>query len=84
MAALTLNQQQQGHIAAANLRRAFSGIVAGNVKEDGIRAVEQHGPFTIHGEQTIVEAMDRLLIAFAQQNRMKLQGEYTPCYHLAV
>ncbi|MES9852884.1 MAG: nucleotide 5'-monophosphate nucleosidase PpnN [Candidatus Thiodiazotropha sp. L084R] len=84
MAALKLNRQQQGHIAAANLRCAFSGIVAGNVKEDGIRAVEEHGPFVIHGEQEIVEAMDRLLISFAEQNRMKLQGDYSPCYHLAV
>ena len=25
---------------AANLRRAFSGIVAGNVKEQGIQAIE--------------------------------------------
>jgi predicted Rossmann-fold nucleotide-binding protein len=84
MAALKLSRRQQGHIGAAHLRRAFSGIVAGNVKEGGIRAVEQHGPFTIHGEQVIVDAMDRLLIAFARQNRMKLQGEYAPCYHLAV
>lgn len=84
MAALKLSRQQRGHVAAVNLRRAFSGIVAGNVKEDGIRAVEQHGPFLIHGEQEVVEAMDRLLISFAQQKRMKLQGDYLPCYHLAV
>ncbi|RLW57450.1 MAG: LOG family protein, partial [gamma proteobacterium symbiont of Stewartia floridana] len=84
MARLQLNRQQQAHLAAANLRKAFSGIVAGNVKEDGIRAVEQHGPFKLHGEQQVVDAMDRLLIAFAEQNRMKLQGDYSPCYHLAL
>ncbi|MCG7873043.1 MAG: nucleotide 5'-monophosphate nucleosidase PpnN [Candidatus Thiodiazotropha lotti] len=84
MAQLQLNRQQQAHLAAANLRKAFSGIVAGNVKEDGIRAVEQHGPFKLHGEQQVVDAMDRLLIAFAEQNRMKLQGDYSPCYHLAL
>ena len=82
MASLALNRGQDGHIMAAHLRRAFSGIVAGNVKEDGIRAVEQQGPFVIHGEQHIVSAMDRLLISFAEQNRMKLQGDYSPCYHL--
>lgn len=82
MAALKLNHQQDGHDMAANLRRAFSGIVAGNVKEDGIHAVEQHGPFVIHGEQEIVAAMDNLLISFAEQNRMKLQGDYSPCYQL--
>ncbi|MEW8385038.1 MAG: pyrimidine/purine nucleotide monophosphate nucleosidase domain-containing protein [Candidatus Thiodiazotropha taylori] len=31
-----------------------------------------------------MDAMDRLLIAFAEQNRMKLQGDYSPCYHLAL
>ncbi|MET0109429.1 MAG: nucleotide 5'-monophosphate nucleosidase PpnN [Candidatus Thiodiazotropha sp.] len=79
---LDLTAGQDGHEMAANLRRAFSGIVAGNVKEDGIRAVETHGPFIINGDAEIVAAMDRLLIAFAEQNRMKLQGDYSPCYEL--
>ncbi|MES9925888.1 MAG: nucleotide 5'-monophosphate nucleosidase PpnN [Candidatus Thiodiazotropha endolucinida] len=79
---LDLTAGQDGHEMAANLRCAFSGIVAGNVKEDGIRAVERHGPFIIHGDAKIVAAMDRLLIAFAEQNRMKLQGDYSPCYEL--
>ncbi|MES9946997.1 MAG: nucleotide 5'-monophosphate nucleosidase PpnN, partial [Candidatus Thiodiazotropha sp.] len=39
MSELNLTRDQDGHEMAANLRRAFSGIVAGNVKEDGIRAV---------------------------------------------
>ncbi len=82
MAELSLGRQQEPYRLVANLRRAFSGIVAGNVKEDGIKAVEQHGPFVIQGESAIVSAMDRLLIAFVEQNRMKLQGEYSPCYQL--
>ncbi|MES9988070.1 MAG: nucleotide 5'-monophosphate nucleosidase PpnN [Candidatus Thiodiazotropha endolucinida] len=82
MSELDLTAGQDGHEMAANLRCAFSGIVAGNVKEDGIRAVERHGPFIIHGDVKIVAAMDRLLIAFAEQNRMKLQGDYSPCYEL--
>ncbi|MEJ2593052.1 MAG: nucleotide 5'-monophosphate nucleosidase PpnN [Candidatus Thiodiazotropha sp.] len=82
MAALSLHRDQAPYLLAANLRRAFSGIVAGNVKEDGIRAVEAHGPFAIHGEKAIVEAMDHLLMAFVEQNRMKLQGDYSPCYQL--
>ncbi|MES9946256.1 MAG: pyrimidine/purine nucleotide monophosphate nucleosidase domain-containing protein, partial [Candidatus Thiodiazotropha sp.] len=77
-----LTRDQDGHEMAANLRRAFSGIVAGNVKEDSIRAVEKNGPFIIRGDSEIVTAMDRLLIAFAEQNRMKLQGDYSPCYQL--
>jgi pyrimidine/purine-5'-nucleotide nucleosidase len=82
MAALSLHRRQEPYQLAANLRRAFSGIVAGNVKEDGIKAVEAHGPFAIHGEQEIVSAMDSLLMAFVEQNRMKLQGDYAPCYQL--
>ncbi len=82
MAGLSLHRDQPVHRLAANLRRAFSGIVAGNVKEDGIQAVERHGPFEIHADRKIVAAMDDLLQRFVQQRRMKLQGEYTPCYTL--
>jgi hypothetical protein len=71
------------HHLAVNLRRAFSGIVAGNVREEGIRAVEQHGPFAIHGDRAIMEQLDALLAAFVQQNRMKLPGKrYEPCYRI--
>jgi predicted Rossmann-fold nucleotide-binding protein len=82
MAGLSLHREQPAHKLAANLRRVFSGIVAGNVKEDGIQAVEQHGPFEIHADPRMVAAMDDLLQRFVQQRRMKLQGEYTPCYTL--
>ena len=68
---------------AADLRRAFSGIVAGNVKEDGMRAIEQFGPFEIHGDPDIMRALDALLRAFVDQRRMKIPGEYRPCYRLA-
>src|SRR3546814_586152 len=50
MAALDLHQGRKPHELAADLRRAFSGIVAGNVKEDGLRRIEQFGPFEIHGD----------------------------------
>lgn len=83
MAALALHRAQPVHALAANLRRAFSGIVAGNVKEYGIRAIEQHGPFELHGEQSLVGELDRLLSAFVEQRRMKiLAGEYRPVYRL--
>ncbi len=82
MAGLSLDRNQEPHRLAANLRRAFSGIVAGNVKEEGIKAVESLGPFVIRGDAAIVGAMDRLLQAFVAQNRMKLQGDYSPCYQL--
>jgi len=80
---LQLHRNQAPHRLAANLRRAFSGVVAGNVKEQGIRAIEQHGPFELHGEPQIMRSMDALLRAFVEQQRMKLPGSsYTPCYRI--
>ncbi|MRV71556.1 DUF3412 domain-containing protein [Duganella sp. FT92W] len=78
---LNLHKNQPVHLLAANLRRAFSGVVAGNVKEDGIRAIEQYGHFELHGETEIMGPMDALLASFVAQSRMKLAGKaYTPCY----
>ncbi|HKS15483.1 MAG TPA: nucleotide 5'-monophosphate nucleosidase PpnN, partial [Pseudomonas sp.] len=45
MANLALHRELPPHELAANLRRAFSGIVAGNVKDKGIRLIEEHGPY---------------------------------------
>jgi hypothetical protein len=70
------------HRLAAQLRRAFSGIVAGNVKEAGLRLIEQRGPFEIHGEAELLAPLDALLASFVRQRRMKLSGEYHPCYRL--
>lgn len=80
---LNLKQHQPPHLLAASLRRAFSGIVAGNVKEDGIRAIEKYGHFEIRGDTDILEPMDRLLASFVVQHRMKLPGKkYMPCYRI--
>jgi len=83
MRALRLAQDQPVHERAANLRRAFSGIVAGNIKEYGVNAIEKYGPFELTGEASIMQPLDQLLRAFVAQRRMKLAGaEYTPCYRL--
>lgn len=82
MAALDLHHGRRPQDLAADLRRAFSGIVAGNVKEDGMRRIEQFGSFKINGDPNIMQAMDALLRAFVQQRRMKIAGEYKPCYVL--
>lgn len=83
MAALNLNKDQPPQQLAANLRRAFSGIVAGNVKESGIKAIEKHGPFLLNGEPNIMAMMDKLLREFVEQQRMKLPGAtYVPCYKI--
>jgi hypothetical protein len=83
MQSLKLHRQQPTHELAANLRRAFSGIVAGNVKEDGIRAIAAHGPFELSAEPALMQKLDALLTSFVAQGRMKLDGQpYTPCYVL--
>jgi hypothetical protein len=83
MRALRLTRDQPVHERAANLRRAFSGIVAGNIKEYGVNAIEKHGPFELTGEAAIMQPLDELLRSFVSQRRMKLAGsEYTPCYRL--
>ena len=82
MAGLDLHHGRKPHELAADLRRAFSGIVAGNVKEDGMRRIEEHGPFEIHGDADIMQSLDALLRAFVEQRRMKIAGEYKPCYRV--
>jgi len=82
MAALDLHHGRKPHELAADLRRAFSGIVAGNVKEDGVRQIEQQGPFQIRGDGAIMQALDALLRAFVHQRRMKMSGTYNPCYRV--
>jgi len=68
---------------AANLRRVFSGIVSGNVKSNGIKAVRENGPFKISGDSHIMALMDKLLKSFVAQQRMKLPGtKYQPCYEV--
>jgi len=80
---LKLHKNQETHLLAANLRRAFSGVVAGNVKDEGIRAIEKFGHFEIHGDAAIMGPMDALLSSFVEQSRMKLPGKaYTPCYRV--
>jgi hypothetical protein len=84
MRALDLHRDLPLHELAANLRRMFSGIVAGNVKPDGVAAIRQHGPFEIRCEPAITNSLDALLSAFVSDRRMKLpSGEaYEPCYRL--
>ncbi|STE66424.1 putative decarboxylase [Escherichia coli] len=84
MANLKLYPDQPVEVLAADLRRAFSGIVAGNVKEVGIRAIEEFGPYKINGDKEIMRRMDDLLQGFVAQHRMKLPGSaYIPCYESA-
>lgn len=84
MASLDLHLNQRPENLAAALRQAFSGIVAGNVKAEGIREIERHGPFALDGDATLMKKMDKLLRDFVEQDRMKLPGgtAYEPCYQI--
>ena len=83
MRTLRLHREQPLHNFAADLRRAFSGIVAGNVKEQGVTAIERHGPFELVGDAAVMAMLDELLAGFVAQQRMKLPGaQYVPCYRI--
>ncbi len=81
MSRLTISYDLTTAELAANLRRVFSGIVAGNVKSNGIKSIREFGPFKLSGDKKIMHLMDNLLASFVSQQRMKLPGsEYIPCY----
>jgi hypothetical protein len=82
MAGLEIRRGMPPHELAAQLRRAFSGIVSGNVKESGLRMIEERGPFEIHGDPDLVRPLDALLASFVRQRRMKITGDYQPCYRV--
>jgi pyrimidine/purine-5'-nucleotide nucleosidase len=83
MEALNLKLDQPKADLAAALRRAFSGIVAGNVKAEGVKLIRDKGPFLLHGDKSLMAMMDTLLESFVVQQRMKLPGsEYQPCYRV--
>jgi predicted Rossmann-fold nucleotide-binding protein len=82
VAALDLHLDLPLHQRAANLRRVFSAIVAGNVKDHGIRQIKARGPFEIHGDARLMQPLDALLASFVAQRRMKISGEYKPVYRV--
>jgi len=82
VASLRLSRDLAPHQLAVNLRRAFSAIVTGNVKDYGIRMIERHGPFELHSDAHLIGALDRLLRRYVAQGRMTLAGQYQPCYRV--
>jgi predicted Rossmann-fold nucleotide-binding protein len=78
---LDISEDLPAHKLAANLRRVFSGIVSGNVREDTAAVIERDGPFEIRGSRRIMGLLDELLTGFVAQHRMKIsRGDYDPCY----
>ena len=83
MSRLNISEGMPTHELAANLRRAFSGIVSGNVREDTAAIIDELGPFQISGSATYTQPLDDLLAAFVAQERMKISGgDYVPCYRV--
>ena len=83
MRGLDLDEDQPIHALAANLRRVFSGIVSGNVREDTAALIDEHGPFEVNGSERIMQLLDDLLASFVEQGRMKINaGNYKPCYRV--
>jgi len=82
MAQLNLSRTQNTADFAANLRRAFSGIVAGNIKPSGIESIKKNGRYQLHGEPEVMTALDQLLQSFVDQKRMKLTADYEACYEI--
>lgn len=81
MRALDISEDLPKHELAANLRRMFSGIVSGNVREDTAELIGREGPFEINGSQRMMSLLDTLLAGFVADHRMKISsGEYRPCY----
>ncbi|MDX1404755.1 MAG: nucleotide 5'-monophosphate nucleosidase PpnN [Woeseiaceae bacterium] len=83
MRELELTTELATHDLAVNLRRVFSGIVSGNVRDDTMLEIEKHGPFEISGSKRLMKLLDRLLSDFVRHGRMKLASEaYAPCYRV--
>jgi len=84
MAGLALHRDQERHALIAELRRAFSGIVAGNVKDFGVRAIEANGPYQLNGESELIDGLSALLEGFVRDGRMKIDpATYRPCFQLS-
>ena len=83
MRGLEISEDMPVHLLAANFRRAFSGIVSGNVREDTLASIEREGPFEICATGRYMRLLDNLLAAFVDQGRMKIATEsYEPCYRV--
>ncbi len=81
MESLKLTRDLEPWELACNLRAAFSGIVAGHIKDYAIKQIEEKGPFVLHGDKELLEAMDALLKSFISQGRIFLsKKDFKPCY----
>jgi hypothetical protein len=82
MASLKLLSNASPSQLSVDLRAAFSGIVAGNVKQFGIEAVAAHGPYQLNADEQIGVLLEELLQGFIQQGRMSLKQGYKACFEI--
>lgn len=83
MAGLNLDRDQAPEALSFELRKAFSGIVAGSIKAQGLAEIDAKGPFQISGDPKIMSAMSALLEKFVAQKRLKLPIENRrPCFEV--
>lgn len=83
MAALELQASTPRDQLSVNLRAAFSGIVAGNVKSYGIAQVKENGPYQLKADSHLGELLENLLKDFVEQGRMSLNQGYKPCFEVS-
>lgn len=85
MAALELDRTMPVSELMMNLRAAFSGIVAGNVKAFGIEQVKEHGRYQIHADKDLAERLEKLLKSFIDEGRMAIvRNKYRPSFELVL
>ena len=83
MSSLALHYHSDVATLAIQLRSAFSGIVAGNVKPWAVDAVKEHGPFQLNADKKIAGHLNHLLQSFVEQKRMSLMSsDYKPCFEV--
>ena len=82
VAQLEITRDQPPARLCAQLRRLFSAVVHGNVTDDGARRIREFGPYEFRGDPMIMAEVDALLARFVAEGRMKLEGEYKPCYRV--
>ena len=80
MSGLNLSLSQNSQQLASELRCLFSGIVAGNVKPETRQLINESGPFKVRVTSELGVGIELLLERLISENRMKVDGVYTPCY----
>lgn len=85
MAALQLRSDTPKEQLCVNLRAAFSGIVAGNVKPEGLEQIKQKGPYKLSADAKLAGLLNDLLQQFVEQGRMSLAGDaYKPSFEVVM